>query len=78
MLAHHRSPTRRRLRRVLEPFVAEAAALPAVDRYRKRFTKQAHLWTLILHALNGAPSLRQSHAQLAALPELWQQWGLDR
>jgi putative transposase len=78
MLAHHCSPTRRRLRQVLEPFIAEAAALPGVDRYRKRFTTDVHLWTLVLHGLSGMTSLRQTHAQLAAQPELWSQWGLPR
>lgn len=78
MLTHPHStlPTRRRVRQVLEPFVAEAAQLPGVDRYRKRFTTEAHLWTLVLHGLSGMPSLRQTHAQLAAQPELWHQWGL--
>ena len=34
----------RRTRRLLAPLVAEAAAVPGADRYRKRFSASAHLW----------------------------------
>jgi hypothetical protein len=56
----------RRLRSLLHPRLARAAATPGADRYRKHFTFQAHLWILLLHVLDGADSLRQTHARLAA------------
>ena len=58
----------RRLRRLLAPLVAAAAAVPGADRYRKRFPARAHLWVLLLHVLGGGDSLRQTHAALAADP----------
>lgn len=68
----------RRLRRLLTPAVAAAAALPGADRYRKHFTAHAHLWLLLLHALWGSPSLRQTHARLDLVPDGWHQVGLDQ
>lgn len=54
----------RRLRTLLTPLVATAAATPGADRYRKRFTARDHLWILLTQMLSGADSLRQTHAQL--------------
>ena len=48
--------------------VARAAATPGADRYRKHFPASAHLWILLFHVLDGAASLRQTHARLAAVP----------
>lgn len=56
----------RRLRGLLAPFVDRAAATPGADRYRKHFPLRAHLWILLLHVLDGAASLRQTHARLRA------------
>src|SRR5215211_6670294 len=56
----------RRLRRLLDPLVAEAAATPGADRYRKHSPARAHLWFLLAHVLGGGDSLRQTHADLAA------------
>lgn len=67
-----------RLVRFLTPHVAHAATLPGMDRYRKSFPALAHLWILLLHGLNGSPSLRQTHATLLPRQHLWQQWGLQR
>ena len=58
----------RRLRRLVEPFVAAAAATPGADRYRKTFPAAAHLRVLAFHALDGAESLRQTHGKLAGTP----------
>lgn len=62
-----RVPARRRLRRRLEPVVAQAAVTPGADRYRKHFTARAHLWALLPHAPWGGESLRRAHARLAPL-----------
>src|SRR5215203_584270 len=56
----------RRLRRLANPFVDRAAAAPGADRYRKRFPMRAHVWILLFHVLDGAQSLRQTHARLRA------------
>src|SRR5215212_3736320 len=56
----------RRLHGLLGPYLARAAATPGADRYRKHFPLRAHLWILLLHVLDGADSLRQTHARLAA------------
>jgi Transposase DDE domain len=56
----------RRVRRRLVPLIARAAATPGADRYRKHFPLRAHLWMLLFHVLDGAASLRQTHARLAA------------
>ena len=56
----------RRLRGLLTPFVDRAAATPGADRYRKRFPLRAHLWIVLIHVLDGAASLRQTHARLDA------------
>lgn len=69
-------PIGRRLRRRLEPLVATAAATPGADRYRKHFSAAAHLWLLLFHVLDGADSLRQTHARLAAIPGLFARLGL--
>lgn len=66
----------RRLRRTLRPLVARAAAVPGADRYRKRFPASAHLWVLLFHVLDGADSLRQTHARLGAAPGGWARLGL--
>jgi hypothetical protein len=66
----------RRTRRLLDPLLAQAAALPGADRYRKHFGAEAHLRILFLHALSGSPSLRQTHATLEALG--WERVGLAR
>jgi hypothetical protein len=57
----------RSLRRLLDPLLREAAAAPGADRYRKHFSTHSHLQILLLHALDGAPSLRQTHAKLTGL-----------
>jgi hypothetical protein len=75
------SPSRtspQRLRRKLQPVVAEAAAVPGMDRYRKAFPAIAHLWILLLHVLEGSPSLRQIHARLRLRERLWSAWGMTR
>jgi hypothetical protein len=56
----------RRLRRLLRTPLRRAAAVPRADRYRKHFPAAAHLRILIGHALAGSPSLRHTHARLAA------------
>lgn len=78
MLTHAPPPSLRRLRQVLDPLVAAAAATPGADRYRKRFTTEAHLWTLLVHTLLGNQSVRQTHALVGAQPAWWQAWGMDR
>jgi hypothetical protein len=70
------APSQRRIRQRLEPLVAQAAATPGADRYRKRFTALAHLWTLLLHVLWTSSSLRVTHARLAAASHWWQRWGM--
>lgn len=71
------APSTRQIRHRLAPLVAEAAATPGADRYRKRFPALAHLWALLLHVLWGSLSLRITHASLAASPRWWQRWGMD-
>jgi hypothetical protein len=56
----------RRLRGLLTPHLDRAAATPGADRYRKHFPFHAHVWILLIHVLDGADSLRQTHARLAA------------
>jgi hypothetical protein len=56
----------RRLHGLLGPYLARAAATPGADRYRKHFPLRAHLGILLVHVLDGADSLRQTHARLAA------------
>lgn len=68
----------RQLRRRLEPAVARAAAVADADRYRKHFPAHAHLQILLFHVLDGADSLRQTHARLAGLPGGWARLGLPR
>jgi hypothetical protein len=70
--------TPQRLRRTLQPALDQAAALPGMDRYRKVFPALAHLWILVLHVLEGSPSLRQTHARLRVREHLWQTWGMLR
>jgi len=52
----------RRLRRLLDPLILAAGVDTGADRYRKSFPAFAHVWMLVLHALSGNTSLRQSHA----------------
>lgn len=66
----------RRLRRLLTPLVARAAAVPGADRYRKHFPAAAHLWLLLRHVLRGGDSLRQTHAEVTADPAEWVRLGL--
>lgn len=68
--------SQRRIRRTLDPLVAQAAATPGADRYRKHFPAFAHLWVLLLHVLWGSPSLRITHARLTADVRWWQRWGM--
>lgn len=68
----------RRVRRVLAPQVAQAAAVPGADRYRKHFPAIAHLWILLRHALSGQDSLRQTHAELDLAPANWREVGLSQ
>lgn len=68
--------SQRRIRRTLDPLVAQAAATPGADRYRKRFSAFAHLWVLLVHLLWGSPSLRITHARLTADVRWWQRWGM--
>ncbi|MBA2363963.1 MAG: hypothetical protein H0V86_10575 [Chloroflexia bacterium] len=51
-----------RIRRLLDPLILAAVADTDADRYRKCFPAFAHVWMLVLHALSGNASLRQSHA----------------
>lgn len=57
----------RHLRRLLEPLLRDAAATPGADRYRKHFSTHSHLQILLFHVLDGASSLRQTHAKLSGL-----------
>lgn len=66
----------RRLRRLLAPSIRRAVQTPGADRYRKHFPAAAHLWLLLLHGLSASPSLRQTYATLAAVPNLFAQLGL--
>lgn len=68
----------RHLRRILVPAIRHAAQTPGADRYRKHFPATAHLWLLIFHGLGSAPSLRQSYAGLAAMPDLFARLGLGQ
>jgi hypothetical protein len=65
----------RSIRRILATPVATAAAVPGADRYRKHFSAEAHLWTLIYHGLQGQASLRQTHEALND-PLFWTRLGL--
>lgn len=64
------APVARRLRRTLDPLIAEAAKRSDADRYRKSFPARAHAWMLILHTMGANTSLRQSHAHQQADPAL--------
>ena len=66
------------LQRTIQPALEQAAALPGLDRYRKTFPALAHLWILVLHVLDGSPSLRQTHARLQVRDQLWRAWGMHR
>lgn len=68
----------RRRRRRLRPHVARAAAVPGADRYRTHFPASAPLWILLFHVLDGADSLRQTHARLANTPRAWTRLGLPQ
>jgi hypothetical protein len=68
----------RRLRRRLRPLVAQAAATPDADRYRKHVPAAAHLWSLRFPVLDGADRLRQTHSRLAAVPHVFRRLGLRR
>lgn len=57
----------RQLRRALAPLVREAASTPGADRSRKHFSTFSHLQILLVHVLDGASSLRQTHAKLRGL-----------
>lgn len=70
------APGQRQVRGLISPLIATAAAVQNADRYRKRFTTTAHLWVLLLHGLWGSPSLRQTHARLAASTRWWRRWGM--
>ncbi len=61
----------RRLRRLVRPCVARAAAVPGADRDRKHFPAHAHLEILLDHVLDGSDSLRQTHARLDGQPGAW-------
>jgi hypothetical protein len=54
------------LRGLLTPHLDRAATTPGADRYRKHFPFRAHVWILLIHVLDGADSLRQTHARLTA------------
>jgi hypothetical protein len=56
----------RRVRGLLTPHLDRAATTPGANRYRKHFSLRAQLWILLIHVLDGADSLRQTHARLAA------------
>lgn len=58
----------RSLRKMLSPLIEDAARESRADRYRKRFSARAHLWMLVIHAMSGGRSLRQSHAKQVADP----------
>jgi hypothetical protein len=64
------------LRRLLRKPIAQGAAVPGADAYRKHFPATAHRWFLLWHGLSAAPSLRQSHAIADADPVLWTRLGL--
>lgn len=66
----------RQVRRRLAAPIARAAQTPDANRYRKHFTTTAHLWMLVSHGLSASPSLRQTHATLAADPAFWITLGL--
>lgn len=67
----------RHIRRTLDPSITVAAATPGTDRYRKRFTTQAHLWIMLLHVWSGSPSLRQTLGRLVGAVHWWRAWGMD-
>jgi hypothetical protein len=68
-------PLTRQLRHLLTDPIATAAAVPDANRYRKHFSADAHLWSLVWHGLAASPSLRQTHAQLDD-PAFWDRLGL--
>jgi hypothetical protein len=68
----------RRTRRLLAPLVAEAAAVPGADRYRKHFPASAHLWIVLRHVLLGGESLRQTHGELSGDADAWERLGLPQ
>lgn len=68
----------RQLSGILTPAIEHAAESPGADRYRKHFPATAHLWLLVQHGLSAAPSLRQSYATLAAMPDLFARLGLPQ
>jgi len=68
----------RRPRRLLAPLVAEAAAVPGADRYRKHFSASAHLWIVLRHVLLGSESLRQTHGELSGDADAWERLGLPQ
>lgn len=70
------APGQRQILRLIAPLISSAAAAPGADRYRKRFTTTAHFWVLLFHVLWGSPSLRQTHARLAASTRWWRRWGM--
>jgi hypothetical protein len=67
----------RRLRKTLDPLIGKAARESRADRYRKSFPAHAHAWMLVLHVMSGNASLRQSHAQQQADPELGRSLGME-
>jgi Transposase DDE domain len=67
----------RRLRKTLDPLIGKAARESRADRYRKSFPAYAHAWMLVLHVMSGNASLRQSHAQQSADPELGRSLGMS-
>lgn len=67
----------RRLRKTLDPLIGKAATESRADRYRKCFPAHAHAWMLLLHVMSGNASLRQSHAQQQADPELGRSLGME-
>lgn len=71
-------PLPRQVRRRLAGPIATATTVPGADRYRKHFTAAAHLWLLVGHGLSASPSLRQTHAMLAADPAVWRALNLPR
>lgn len=68
----------RSFRRWLAPLIAQIGATPGADRYRKHFPVTAHCWILLLHEFLGSPSLRQTYAMLALVPEFWARIGLPQ
>lgn len=67
----------RGLRETLSPLIDAAARESDADRYRKSFPASAHAWMLLLHAMGGNQSLRQSHARQQADPLLRERLGME-